>query len=157
MVKALPDNHIDPSPLGVDNIVSGLGLPGLGLKRGLAGLDGLIGMTGLNRKNPLGSPVKETPGETVPVLNSFIPLDRMGSPIKPGSKGMGLGAMDIPVDGGVVDGMPVAPLEGLLDSLGAGGVVKRMEKRSRKHVSGPTSIKRIRSADTVAREEMVWC
>jgi hypothetical protein len=42
---------------------------------------------------------------------------------------------DIPVVGGVVDGLPVEPLEGLLNTLGAGGVVKRMEKRSRKFVS----------------------
>jgi hypothetical protein len=136
MIKALPDNHIDPSPLGVDNMVSGLGLPDLGLKRGLAGLDDLIGMTGLNRKNPLGSPITEGPGDAVPVLNSFIPLDIMGSPVKPGSKGMGLGGMDdVPVVGGMEVGLPVAPVEGLIDSLGAGGILKRMEKKSRKLVS----------------------
>jgi len=135
MVKALPDHNIDPSPLGIDNIVSGLGLPEINLKRGLAGLDGLVGMTRLDRNNPLGSAVHERPGATMPVLNSFVPLDKMGSPLAPsaGHKGQIVG--DVPVVGEMIDGMPVKPLEGLLDSIGVGGIVKRMEKRSRKYVS----------------------
>ena len=134
MVKALPDHNIDPSPLGIDNIISGLGLPELNLKRGLAGLKGLVGMTGLNRNNPLGSAVHERPGDVMPVLNSFVPLDQMGSPIAPsaGHKGQVVG--DVPVVGEMINGMPVKPLEGLLDSIGVGGIVKRMGKRSRKHV-----------------------
>jgi hypothetical protein len=81
MVKALPDHNIDPSPLGIDNIVSGLDLPEINLKRGLAGLDGLVGMTGLNRNNglsrnnPLGSAVHEQPGKTLLFMNS---LGRLG-------------------------------------------------------------------------------
>ena len=136
-VKALPDHNIDPSPLGIDNIVSGLGLPELHLKRGLAGLEGLVGMTGLNRNNPLGSAVHERPGDVMPVLNSFVPLDQMGSPIAPsaGHKGQVVG--DVPVVGEMINGMPVKPLEGLLDSIGVGRIVKRMEKRSRKHVCLP--------------------
>jgi hypothetical protein len=131
MVKALPDHHIDPSPLGVDNMVSGLGLPEMNLKRGLAGLDGLVGMTRLDRSNPLGPAVRERPGETRPVLNSFVPLDEMGSPVAPGAGNKGQVMSNAPV----VNGMPVEPLEGLLGSIGVGEVVKRMEKRSRKHVS----------------------
>jgi len=137
MVKALPDHNIDPSPLGIDNMVSGLGLPEMNMKRGLAGLDGLVGMTRLNRNNPLGSAVHERPGDTRPVFNSFVPLDGMGTPIAPsaGHKGQVVG--DVPVVGEMVDGMPIEPLEGLLNSIGVGGVVKRMEKRSRKLVSLP--------------------
>jgi hypothetical protein len=137
MVKALPDHNIDPSPLGIDNMVSGLGLPEMNLKRGLAGLDGLVGMTRLDKSNPLGPAVRERPGETRPVLNSFVPLDEMGSPVAPsaGNKGQVVG--DEPVVGEMVNGMPIKPLEGLLGSIGVGGVVKRMEKRSRKHVSLP--------------------
>jgi hypothetical protein len=69
------------------------------------------------------------------VLNNFVPLDQMGSPIAPsaGHKGQIVG--DVPVAGEMINGMPVEPLEGLLDSIGVGGIVKRMEKRSRKHVS----------------------
>jgi len=109
----------------------------MNLKRGLAGLDGLVGMTRLEKSNPLGPPVRERPGETRPVYNSFVPLDEMGSPIAPsaGHKGQVVG--DVPVVGEMVHGMPVKPLEGLLNSIGVGGVVKRMEKRSRKHVSLP--------------------
>jgi hypothetical protein len=135
MVKALPDHHIDPSPLGVDNMVSDLGLPEMNLKRGLAGLDGLVGMTRLDRSNPLGPAVRERPGETRPVLNSFVPLDEMGSPVAPGAGNKGQVMSNAPVAGEMVNGMPVEPLEGLLGSIGVGGVVKRMEKRSRKHVS----------------------
>jgi hypothetical protein len=135
MVKALPDHNIDPSPLGIDNIVSGLGLPELNLKRGLAGLDGLVGMPRLDRSNPLGPAVRERPGDTRPVFNSFVPLDKMGSPIAPGAGHNGQAMEDVPVVGQMVNGMPVQPLEGLLDSIGVGGVVKRMEKRSRKYVS----------------------
>ena len=130
MVKALPDHHIDPSLLGIDNVVSARGLHEMNSKRGLADLDGLVGMTRLDRSNPLGPAVRERPGETRPVYNSFVPLDEMGSPVAPsaGHKGQ-------VVVGEMVDGMPIKPLEGLLNSIGVGGVVKRMEKRSRKHVS----------------------
>lgn len=135
MIKALPDHNIDPSPLGVDNIVSGLGLPNLNLKRGLTGLDGLVGMSGLNRNNPLGPAVNERPGDVMPVLNSFVPLDQMGSPIAPSAGHKGQIVEDVPVAGEMVNGIPMEPLEGLLDSIGVGGIVKRMKKRSRKHVS----------------------
>lgn len=135
MVKALPDPNIDSSPLGIDNMISGLGLPEMNMKRDRADLDGLIGMTKLDRNNPLGSAVHERPGDTRPVFNSFVPLDGMGTPIAPsaGHKGQVVG--DMPVVGEMVGGMPIEPLEGLLNSIGVGGVVKRMEKRSRKLVS----------------------
>jgi len=137
MVKALPDHNIDPSPLGIDNMVSGLGLPEMNVKRGLAGLDGLIGMTKLDRNNPLNSAVHERPGDTRPVFNSFVPLDGMGTPIAPSAGHKGQVVEDVPVVSEMVDGMPIEPLEGLLSSIGVGGVVKRMEKRSRKLVSLP--------------------
>jgi hypothetical protein len=139
MVKALPDHNIDPSPLGLDNMVSRLVLPEMNLKRGLAGLDVLVGMSRLDRSNPLGPAVRERPGATRPVLNSFVPLDEMGSPVaaSAGHKGQVVG--DVPIVEDMVNGMPVEPLEGLLNSIGVGGVVKRMEKRSRKHVSAPPS------------------
>jgi hypothetical protein len=137
MVKALPDHNIDPSPLGIDNVVSGLGLPEMNLKRGLAGLDDLVGMTRLNRSNPFGPAVRERTGETRPVFNSFVPFDEMGSPVAPSAGHKGHVVEDVPVVGEMVDGMPIKPPQGLLDSIGVGGVVKRMEKRSRKHVSFP--------------------
>jgi hypothetical protein len=132
MAKALPDKHIDPSPLGMDRMISTLPLPGLDLKRGVSALDDVMGMAGL-RSSPLGSPVEEQPGEVRPVFSSYVPVDHNGSPIAPGGGAMAQNAVsDLPVVGdmGVTDGLPLQPLEGLLGSLGAGGLVKRQEKRS---------------------------
>lgn len=70
MIKALPDKHIDPSPLGIDNIVSNLPIPGINLKRFLPlGLDGLLGVS-----QPAG-----TDGVIELVKGASGPLDGLGS------------------------------------------------------------------------------
>lgn len=151
MVKALPDHNIDPSPLGIDNTIAGLGLPELNLKRSLGGLDGLMGMTGFSRNNPLGPAVEERPGETKPVFHSFIPLDEMKSPVMPGAKHKGSSMVNedeiksaVPLLGvgqlgALVDSIPDTPLGSVVKSLPVEKIVKRMEKRSRKYVS-PLSV-----------------
>jgi len=127
MANAIPGKDITSS-LGLEKVVSGLGL-----KRGLVGLDDLMGMTGL-RNSPLGPAVIEQPGDVMPVISSFVPLDMTGSPIAPGGRpeiGGQKAVEDLPVVGEMADGIPLEPLEGLLRSIGAGGLVKRREKRSR--------------------------
>lgn len=117
MVKALPDKHVDPSPLGIDNIISQLPLPDLDLKRGLPlGLDNLLGGSS---KGHEGGPSGYSSSDGSKYA-SYVPLDKQGSPITPHSHdraSTGLPIIgDLPLVGHSLDkGTPLAPLKGILE------------------------------------------
>lgn len=144
MAKALPDKHIDPSPMGIDNIISTLPLPGIDLKRGLPlGLDGLLGGVG-------GSGPPSRAAKTIPkgplgdgsMFSSFVPLDKNGDAAGPRSKAGSSSSStpvigELPLVGGMTNGAPLAPLKSILGVRGLDGKPKRDHKElaRRSHVS----------------------
>ena len=129
MAKALPDKHIDPSPMGIDNIVSTLPLPGLDLKRGL--LDGLLATGGSGSPSRGAKSFPKGSSSDGSMFSGFVPLDRNGDATGPGSNG-GASSLplegDLPLVGDMTNGSPLAPLKGILGVRGLNGKVKRDHK-----------------------------
>ena len=130
MAKALPDKHIDPSPRGVDNIISNLPLPGIDLKRDLPlGLGGLLG-SGSGSPSRGAKSFPKGSANDGSMFTSFVPLDKNGDAVrrKPHSS---LPGSSTPIDGdspilrAKPNGGPLTPLKGVLGVRGLDGKPKR--------------------------------
>lgn len=117
MLKALPDKNIDPSPLGIDNIVANLPLPDLDLlKRDPEAALDLDDILDDRATSPTSGGAAK--------YSSFIPFDKSGSPVGPQSKPNGGLVAGLPLVGDLTKGTPLAPLKSLLGSAGGGGLLK---------------------------------